>query len=179
MGGKVTLITGPILSGKTLELLRHVKKYEVQARSAIIIRHTSDNDPKTLSIAKSLGLRTNFIYCDKLGDMSATHKRTVELYSQIVFIDKGELFDDLAYFCCRLADRRKHVFVAGLKCSPIRTGYKPITDLFPVCENIILLNSLCQSCFNEACFYYACIGYSEENNSIETFKTQCRTCYPV
>ena len=173
MGGKITLITGPILSGKTAELLRHVQLGETQSLSTIIVRHTSDNDPKNLNVAKSLGLKTKTVHCERLGELSI---KLYIVHSQVIFIDKGELFDDLAEFCCYHADKRKQIFVAGLKCSPTRTYYKPIIDLFPHCDEIIWLNSMCQSCLNKASFYTRCIKFDENSQYVETYKTQCRAC---
>jgi thymidine kinase len=42
MKGRTEMIVGPMFSGKTSELLRRLKKYEISGSKIVLVKHRSD-----------------------------------------------------------------------------------------------------------------------------------------
>ena len=172
MRGKITLITGPPQSGKSLELFRHVQLYSAQSNVCVIIKHISEKDNDISQLLESLGIWAEVLFCEDLEYMKDIVWKKVQS-SQVICIDKGELFSDLPSFCDKMAYKGKNIVVAGLQSTARRDFYKPIAELFPLCEEIIKLHTLCQDCTGKASFHIT----FKMGDKIKT-KNLCRTCHP-
>ena len=172
MAGEITLITGPIKSGKTIELVRQLKVFEHRSKSCVIIKHVDDTNTHLESLKEGLDLTSEIVELSSLDELSEEDYRNIVCSTDAIFIDNGEAFSSLANFCDTMAYQHKQVFVTGLQCTSEREIPKMIAELFPLCENIITLKSICMHCSNKASFF---VIY-KRGSFLK--RTLCRNCYP-
>ena len=71
---------------------------------------------------------------------------------EVIGIDEGQFFPDLAEYCSSLAALGKTVYVAGLSGDYKQEAFAPIAALLPKCSDIKFLKSVCHYCKNDASF---------------------------
>ena len=71
---------------------------------------------------------------------------------EVVAIDEGQCFTDVAKVAERLANLGITVIVATLDGNPERQHYDHINELIPLCEKVDKLTAICMECFEEAAF---------------------------
>lgn len=70
----------------------------------------------------------------------------------VIGIDEGQFFADLAEYCCLLSTMGKTVYVAGLSSDYKQEVFAPIANLLPKCSNVKFVKSICFYCKNDASF---------------------------
>ena len=112
--GKINLIIGPMYSGKTTELFRLARRYQLAGKHVGIVKFSGDNRYNQL-----------FACTHDMTQMEAINASTIaEVYEQllgyeVVAIDEGQFFPDIADKVNDLAEAGKIVIVASLN-----AGYK-------------------------------------------------------
>ncbi|XP_046359360.1 thymidine kinase, cytosolic-like isoform X1 [Haliotis rufescens] len=145
--GHIQIIFGPMFSGKTTELMRLMKRYQVANHSCLIVKYAKDTRYDNHGIA--------------------THDRTVlsataahELMSlipealkyDVIGIDEGQFFPDVVVFADTMAEKGKVVIVAALDATFQKKGFGDILNLVPLAEHVMKLSAVCMNCYNEASF---------------------------
>ena len=172
--GQIQIIFGPMFSGKTTELLRRLKRYQIAKHNCLIIKYAKDvryerdgiatHDKQTFPAASTVILR----------DLKEKTKK----YS-VVGIDEGQFFPDTVEFAEEMANLGKTVIVAALDGTFQRSGFGNILSLVPVSESVVKLTAICTVCFEEASFTkrtsseisVELIGGSDK------YIATCRKCY--
>lgn len=184
--GSITLITGPMWSGKTSELIKMLNMYQSISKEneIILIRFTSseDRDESDRTIP-DLHNHIKIIYTKTLNNKLL--KEIID-NGKIIGIDEGQFFSGLRGFCLALSDTyMKNVIVSGLNGDFKREEFKEISSLIPVVDSIILKHSLCCECKDGTKGIFS-IKTSDEcgecENQIEIggnniYKTVCRKHY--
>jgi len=177
-GGKIQLILGPMFSGKSSELLRRIRRYKLANKRVIVIKHELD-----LQRTESSYLATHdqqiyeAVTYDKL-ESGLKEYSNFEDYD-IIGIDEGQFFSDLALFSDKMANLGKIVIISALHSTFERKAFDYITQLIPLCEDITTLTAICKRCSADASFNYR-IGQSKELIFIgneESYIPLCRSCY--
>ena len=112
--GKINLILGPMYSGKTTELFRLARRYQLAGKHVGIVKYSGDNRYNEL-----------FACTHDMTQMEAINASSIaEIYAQlltfdVVAIDEGQFFTDIAAKVNDLAEAGKIVIVASLN-----AGYK-------------------------------------------------------
>ena len=70
----------------------------------------------------------------------------------VVAIDEGQFFNEIAEVCDRLANEGKIVIVAALDGTFQRKPFGNILNLVPLAERMTKLTAVCVGCGNEAAF---------------------------
>nr|CAH0111083.1 unnamed protein product [Daphnia galeata] len=175
--GQIQIIFGPMFSGKTTELIRRLKRYEVANHKCLIVKYAKD-------------LR----YESKCGQGVATHDQqsraavAATVLSSIahlanscsvIGIDEGQFFPDVVEFCEAMANAGKIVVVAALDGTYQRSGFGGFLNLVPLAENVVKLTAVCMRCYGEAAFTQR-LGSETEVELIggtEKYMAVCRECY--
>jgi len=164
------LIIGPMMSGKTTELLRRLTRAKIAGKTVLLVRSTVDTrdylthdnsksqfeEIKLLSVGRSLSFFNKY---------------------DVIGIDEGQFFDDLE-LADSIADSRT-VIVSALSSTYLRKPWPSVLTLIPYAEEITKLNAICMDCgseygatqFRTAPVTTTLIGGSKEYVSL------CRTCY--
>ncbi|ABI99059.1 thymidine kinase [Deerpox virus W-1170-84] len=173
--GTIQLILGPMFSGKSTELIRLLRRYQLAKYKCNIIKYSKDdrygND--------------EFLYThDKLSIPAISSKTLNEAYSHIIDvdvigIDEGQFFPDIVNFSESMANIGKIVIIAALDGTYKRSPFNDILQLIPLSEKVIKLNAVCMNCCGEASFSKR-ISDEKEIEIIggsEKYKSVCRKCY--
>jgi thymidine kinase len=143
MPGSLTFYTGPMLSGKTLELIRHLQIYAEQHMPTVCIRPVTDT--RTEQVKSRAGLSFNGLMID--GTDMETVRRLTEEYD-VIGVDESQFFSpDIVPVLQDAVRRGKTILVAG-----IDTDFRG--DVFPTAlallalpeTNVERLRAVCSVC---------------------------------
>jgi len=172
--GQIQLIFGPMFSGKSTELIRRLKRYQVAQYNVLIVKYAKDTRYDNTGIATH----------DKqtLPAVSATRLETLTDTADdydVIGIDEGQFFTDVVEWTEAMANQGKIVMVAALDGTFQRKAFSTILQLVPLAEYVIKLNAVCMNCFGEAAFSKR-ISQDKEVEVIggaEKYMAVCRKCY--
>jgi len=177
--GSLQVIFGPMFSGKSTELQRRLRRHVVANRRVLVVKYAGDNrydeDVRSASRAVTHDLAT----------MPAVP--TKELHNidnvahnyDVIGIDEGQFFDDIAVYCEKWAQAGKTVIVAALDGTFQRKPFKSVLALVPLAEEITKLTAVCTDCAANAAF----TARTSKETAVEliggtsSYKAVCRACY--
>ena len=169
------LILGPMFSGKSTELIRRLKRYQIARYSCLIVKYAKDlrYDQESIATHDQQTLKA-VVSGDKLSDI------TVNLDDyDVVGIDEGQFFPDIMEYTERIANLGKTVIVAALDGTFQRKGFTNILNLVPLAEHVVKLTAVCMNCFGEGS-YTKRISEDTEVEVIggaEKYMATCRRCF--
>ena len=200
--GNLELIIGPMYSGKTTELIRRVKRFQLAGKNVLCISFLGDersNCPFKITSHSNQYVDAKRCLC-LMDVISEAKKHTV------VAIDEVQFFNDVVEFCDELCLNGVRVICAGLNGTFARSPWPNISNLIAIADSISLLSAICETegCGQEAPFSYRHTsssnskpqdGASEYTCSItgdinprtnrndvaiggkEMYSAKCRSCY--
>jgi thymidine kinase len=142
--GKVTLITGPMFAGKTTTLINYIEVARHAGLKCLIVRHNIDTryPPSVLKTHSGhticQDLQILFIISDSLLNITTD--------VDIVCVEEGQFFHDVAEACHKWARDGKQVFVTALDGDSDQKMFSPVVKLIPYCDNIEKRHSVCMKC---------------------------------
>jgi len=174
--GKIQLIFGPMFSGKSTELIRRLKRYQVAQYRVLIVKYEKDNRYDEDGIATHCGQTLPATAATNLKEL--THKASKY---DVIGIDEGQFFKDVVEWSEEMANKGKIVLVAALDGTFQRKPFCDILSLVPLAEEVTKLHAVCMSCFKEAAFSKRICA--DNGNQIELiggtdkYMAVCRRCY--
>lgn len=166
----LTIITGPMFSGKTTELFKIIETHKLN--NVAVINYIDDNyDEKKMAThdGKTMEcIRTKYLL-NIVKDFSN--------YYNIFAINEAQFFDDIYESVIYLLERNKLVYICGLDGDYKKEPFGDILKLIPHCDKIIKLHAVCE-CGNNAIFTKR-LTDDEEQIIIgdKIYKPVCRKCY--
>ncbi|KAL0268511.1 UNVERIFIED_CONTAM: hypothetical protein PYX00_010427 [Menopon gallinae] len=172
--GRIEVILGPMFSGKTTELIRRMRRFRLANFKCVILKYTKDSRYSEKDIATHDLQTLNALPCCSL----KTYKSKAN-ECEVVGIDEGQFFPDLIEFCEDLANMGKIVIVAALDGTYRRMAFGDILQLIPLAENVIKLNAICMSCFQNASFTKRISAEKavEIIGGADKYMAVCRECF--
>ncbi|XP_054989296.1 thymidine kinase, cytosolic isoform X2 [Sorex araneus] len=167
------VILGPMFSGKSTELMRRVRRFQIAQYKCLVIKyakdtrystHFSTHDRNTMEALPACLLRD--VTPDALG-------------VAVIGIDEGQFFPDIVDFSEAMANAGKTVIVAALDGTFQRKAFGNILNLVPLAESVVKLTAVCMQCFREAA-YTKRLGVEKEVEVIggaDKYHSVCRPCY--
>lgn len=181
-GGYFELITGPMFSEKTTELISKVKRHMSVNELCTVIKYSHDNrysEEYVVSHNKKK-IKANITTS---GLLFSTKQWNQIAKSVCVAIDEGQFFgDELSSFVAKCLSMDKHVIVAALDLYHTGKPWKNIMNLaFTGVDNHIKKCARCTACKSEyAVFTYKLRGIDEESIDIggsDKYTPHCRSCF--
>ncbi|XP_068235427.1 thymidine kinase, cytosolic-like [Palaemon carinicauda] len=168
------IIFGPMFSGKTTELMRRLKRYQIAKHNCLIIKYAKDIRYDSDGIATHDKQILPAVATMVLKDLKAK----AEEYS-VIGIDEGQFFPDTVEFAEEMANRGKTVIVAALDGTFQRSGFGNILSLVPLSESVVKLTAVCMICFEEASYTKRTSAETsvEVIGGSEKYIATCRKCY--
>lgn len=144
----LTVVIGPMFSGKSSYLISSIKKYQEINWPVYTITSSFDKrystDPKIMNHNKE-GYKVNKSVLSLFE--VASDKEYLE--SKVVIIDEGQFYQDLVEFVLESIEiYEKHVIVAGLDGDAMRKPFGKILNIIPYADNIVKLKAYCKKCSN-------------------------------
>jgi len=172
--GHIEIVFGPMFSGKTTELLRRIKRYQVANYSCLVIKYEKDTRYDSNAVATHDRQTFEAISCSKLSDIADIARQF-----EVIGVDEGQFFPDTLTFCEEMANLKKIVVVAALDGDFQRQGFGNILNLVPLAENVIKLNAVCMHCYQEAAFTKRLSNDTarEVIGGADKYMAACRDCH--
>jgi thymidine kinase len=171
----ITIIMGPMFSGKTTELRRRVNRFRIAGRRCVIIKHTIDTRYASDLCCTHDGVTTAAVLSSTLCGAA------IPTDCEVIGIDEGQFFDDLISFCDAMANRGVIVIVAALDSTYQRRPFGHVLELVPLAEFVIKLLAVCVVCHGDAAFTGLVPGHHEPRGiqigGAEMYRALCRRCY--
>ena len=136
-----------MFSGKSTELIRRLKRYQIARYNCLIVKYAKDVRYDAESIATHDQQTLKALSANRLNELQVD----MEDYD-VVGIDEGQFFPDLVEFCEKMANRGKTVMVAALDGTFQRKAFPSVLELVPLAEHVVKLNAVCMNCFGEGSY---------------------------
>lgn len=194
MIGHLSIICGPMWSGKTTELLRLYDRNMHAEVPSLLIRHSIDTryDVDDLDGVDSLEAESSRIksHMDMSGKQRQSRAYSCSTILDIlplvkkhkidaVFIDEIQFFPDKGH-CSVLLNMGVHVIVAGLNGDFRQEMFDGMAELYSQAYDIKMLRAVCAFCKSEdACYTIKHNTDSDEIQQVggaEIYKACCPTC---
>ncbi len=176
------LITGPMFSGKTEELLRRLKREDIAGNSVCLIKWAKDTrhvDAESISTHDYVAQRKCQHCVERLSDIDEGLLEQAD----VLAIDEGQFFGDLEAFCLRWESTKK-IVVSALNGSYERKPWAQVSALVALCDHLDLYHAICVRCKrSDAIFSHRKVAASLDTGLIplvggkETYEPLCRACF--
>ena len=140
--GWIEAVTGSMFSGKSEELIRRVRRAQIARQRVQIFKPKVDDRYATDHIVShsDMKLPSQVVACSK-EILQHLDDRT-----EVVGIDEGQFFPDLADQCEAWAASGKTVFVSALDGDFRRVMFDPVARLLPLADTVAKLRGVCMEC---------------------------------
>jgi thymidine kinase len=174
MEGRIELIKGPMFAGKSTELMRRMWRYRIHRRCALV-KPASDTRYSTLRVSTHDKISADARVAERLGEALAWADEF-----DVLLVDEGQFFPDLADAAGGLADAGKTVVVAALSGDFRRAPFEQVARLEPLADSVLMLTAVC-ACGRDAPFSKR-IGARDDDPVVkvggaETYAACCRVCW--
>lgn len=163
-----------MFSGKTTELIRRLKRYQIAKYRCLIVRYAKDVRYSSTGIATHDKQELAAVSAEKL---SVLNGATTDV--NVIGIDEGQFFPDVVDFAEAMANAGKIVIVAALDGDFKRTGFGDILRLIPLAESVVKLKAVCMACFSDASFTKRTSAEKELEiiGGEDKYMAVCRNCH--
>jgi thymidine kinase len=178
VSGRIEVITGPMFSGKSTELLRRLRLAQIARKRTAVFKHVSDTRFSEDEIAT---------HAEQRGwAMAVTTPREItESWhgkgAAVVGIDEAQFFsDEIIDVVEELANRGKRVIVAGLNQDSFGRPFGPMPVLLARADDVFLTRAVCVQCGEEATKSYRKPGTELSQVLIgaeQAYEARCRKCW--
>jgi thymidine kinase len=146
--GWIHVITGCMFSGKTDELLRHLRRAEIAGRRIVLIRPAVDDRTPQGTVASRSGVA---FAARAVPDSSAIPAIVSAERASLVAIDEAQFFDaGLPEICELLASEGRHVLVSGLDQDFLGRPFNAMPTLLALADQVSKLTAICTVCGEDA-----------------------------
>lgn len=182
--GFLSLIIGPMWSGKTSKLVDLYKQFTFCEIDVMPINYSLDTRYGNDCISTHDERRISCKTAQTLNDIvDIGNGKTTDYFekSKVILINEGQFFTDIKEWAlCAVEKHNKHVYICGLDGDFKREKFGDLLDLIPYCDEVTKLKSICPNCKeNHAIFTHR--RDSQEKNQVliglDEYIPLCRTCY--
>ena len=175
----IDIITGPMFSGKTTELVRRLTIF-VEAGMNVLYVNSILDTRQFISHNKHIRLNMAHTTTDFL-------KNILEeaMMYDVIGIDEAQFFEDLAEISIELSEKySRKVIIAGLNSDFRREKFGKICDLLPLCDTITKLYPFCDTCAKKKILNPALFSKRTSDScdkisigASDSYVPVCRSCY--
>ncbi|MCD6450612.1 MAG: thymidine kinase [Thermotogaceae bacterium] len=177
MAGKLTVITGPMYSGKTTELLSFVEIYTLGRKNIKMFKPIIDTRYSMEKIKAHSGIEVDAI---AINDPNSIFDH-IDDSTKAVFIDESQFFNENLFFVVKeLIDKGIDVFCAGLDLSFKQNPFPTTMKLLALADSVIKKKAVCSICgeHNATLTFKTSGGESEiDVGGKEKYIAVCRDCF--
>jgi thymidine kinase len=175
----LTLIMGPMQSGKSTLLLAYERRFHFAKKRMILVKWSGDN--RYTSEAKIIthdGISNNVHYKVYTVSKLAELEGLVNINDvDVILIDEGQFYPDLKDFCDKVANQCQ-IVVSCLSGDFKQRPFQSVVDVLGMADNIIHQKSICTLCGMDAPFTVRMIESQEQIlvGDGSMYEPRCREC---
>jgi len=156
--GRIAVIGGPMFGGKSIELLRRIKRAVYGGRRCALVRSETDvraepdkfftnaTGVAPLSVHDARRADVAIVTVARLADAEAHPKWPPGCRD--IFVDEGQFFPDLLAACVGWADAGACVTVAGLQLTAQQAPFGDMCALMGEAEDVTKMSAVCMRCLD-------------------------------
>ena len=182
----LTVITGPMFSGKSSKLITMLMSYAIAGKNALAFKPNIDN---RFEIEKAIVSHTNnqfpaiVLPCDSPGD--SINSLPLVLTPHVVGFDEAQFFhkEELLETVDYLMEKKLCVICAGLSQDYSGKPFGAMPHLLSIADEIISLKAVCSNCKSIG---IATRTYRKSNDGdqvvvggVDKYEARCYTCWTV
>lgn len=176
--GKIHLILGPMFSGKSTELLRHIRRYNCKKLQTTVVAYAKD-DRYITDNNKNILVTHDQNKHPALKAIKISEVKEEIMKYDVIGIDEGQFYEDLVEQCEELANKGKIIIIAALSSTYERKPWDQVAKLIPKCDSIQYITAICYNCSKDASFT---ARKSKETTEViiggsDIYIPCCRNCY--
>ena len=176
--GSLTMIIGPMYSGKTSSILDLYRKYGFSKINTLVVNF--EEDKRYHESMMSTHDKTMIPCINVLNIRDIMTPENIS-NNQVFLINEGQFFNDLHECVIELVEtHNKTVYVCGLDGDFKRNGFEQIISLIPLADEIVKKYSICKGCEDgtRALFSHRITNETEVKViGADNYIPLCRTCY--
>jgi thymidine kinase len=177
--GRIEVITGPMFSGKSEELIRRLRRAQIARRRVLSFKPDLDARYHPTAIASHTSQTLDAVTVANVGALKA------ELFPQIdqievIGIDEAHFFDpSLVSRSLELVRLGKRIIIAGLDTTFAGEPFPPIPDLLAVADEVVKLSAVCMQCGAPAVHSQRLVPSREllVVGAAGLYEPRCRACF--
>ena len=176
----ITLIYGPMFSGKTTKLIEIYKETLAQQKNCIAINYELDTRYGKNKIISHDGL---VIPCHSIINIDdfINNSATKELVSNAdyIFINEAQFFESILTSVLYLTNSlKKNVVLCGLDLDYKRQKFGTMMDLLSKATNVFKMTGKCVKCNKASCYSHRTVNsYFQILIGTSEYIPLCETCY--
>lgn len=180
----IEVITGPMYSGKTEELIRRLTRAQIGGKKVIAYKPKVDTRHGEGIMASHSGIK---IECRPLHE-KFEDAMFIPLDYDVVGIDEAQFFsDELLAFVQLLDYRGVKVILAGLDLTYRKEPFGSMPILMALASEVMKLKAVCHVCGDDAMYTQRLDGKSPASydeptivvGALETYEARCVHCFEI
>lgn len=177
--GRIEVITGPMFSGKSEELIRRLKRAQIAKRRVLCFKPNLDVRYQRTAIA-SHGSQT--LDAQNVANVEGLKAVLFPLIEgiEVIGIDEAQFFDpSLVQLSLELMQLGKRIVIAGLDTTFAGEPFPPVPDLMAIADEVVKLSAVCMQCGAPA-VHTQRLGSSQSLVLIGAaglYEARCRSCF--
>ncbi|HQA60456.1 MAG TPA: hypothetical protein PK768_05490 [Tepidanaerobacteraceae bacterium] len=175
MAGRIEVITGPMYSGKTTDLLRRLERYVLAGKKFRAFKPGKDTRQQRTSISTIRGE----IDLSPTPVASLAELAGLPTEIEVVALDEAQFFgEEVVAFCQHAKDQGKTVLVSGLDMDFNRKPFGHMGELMAIADSVTKMTAIC-GCGNDAAYTKKISGDKSQQVEIgdQCYIPCCARCY--
>jgi thymidine kinase len=177
--GRIEVITGPMFSGKSEELIRRLKRAQIARLRVLCFKPSLDLRYHKTAIASHSAQTLEAVTVATVEDLKAALLPDIQQV-EVIGIDEAQFFDpSLVPLTMELMHRGKRVILAGLDTTFAGEPFPPIPDLMAIADEVSKLSAVCMQCGAPA-IHTQRLGASQSLVMVGAaglYEARCRACF--
>ena len=177
--GRIEVITGPMFSGKSEELIRRLKRARIAKQRVACFKPDIDlRYHRTLIASHSAQTHEAMTVANVARLREAIYGQLPEV--EVIGIDEGQFFDEaIVHLVGELVHMGKRILIAGLDTTFTGDPFGPIPALMAISDEVTKLSAVCMVCGAPA-IHTQRLGTSRELvvvGAAGVYEARCRACF--
>jgi thymidine kinase len=177
--GRVEVITGPMFSGKSEELIRRLKRAQIAKRRVLVFKPALDVRYHRSAIASHSSQTLDAHTVADVEELRTVLFPGIEEV-EVIGVDEAQFFDaSLVPLSLELMHLGKRVILAGLDTTFAGEPFPPVPDLMAVADEVLKLSAVCMQCGAPA-VHTQRLGASQALvvvGAAGLYEARCRACF--
>ena len=176
----ITLIYGPMFSGKTTKLIELYKETLTKNKNCIAINYELDTRYGKNKISSHDGLAIDCYSITNLDDfIKNSHTKEVIANADYIFINEAQFFETIFESVLYLNETlKKNVILCGLDLDYKREKFGSMMDLLSKATNVFKMSGKCVKCNGLSCYSHRIVSsYFQILIGTSEYIPLCEQCY--
>jgi thymidine kinase len=177
--GRIEVITGPMFSGKSEELIRRLKRAQIAKRRVACFKPDLDVRYQRNAIASHSAQTLEAATVANVEELKSVLMPMIDVI-EVVGVDEAQFFDaSLVSLANELVRMGRRVILAGLDTTFTGEPFAPLPDLLAIADEVIKLSAVCMQCGAPA-VHTQRLGSNQALvlvGAAGVYEARCRACF--